>query len=195
MPFELDRVRFSTPDIIVPLAIRGLGTPNPYSLSKSTAIQLQFAWQRTTHLYCFTFLASKPWGKGNPTARLLFRGQKINTDFFVLKLFGHSRDIPPSIPKYPAKKFGLPGFQGTYRTFWPPPLHVEDPIPPEDIRTKKVWLRVPFSSLIFVGQNAFHMYGNALEKVPFLVFEAVSGKFLNIQLCLAQSCWCSTDVY
>ena len=33
-----------------------------------------------------------------------------------------SRDIPP-------QKFGFSGFQRTYRTFWPPPLHVEDPPP------------------------------------------------------------------
>ena len=29
----------------------------------------------------------------------------------------------------PVKKLGFPGFQETYRTFWPPPLHVENPHP------------------------------------------------------------------
>ena len=63
------------------------------------------------------------------------REPKLNRDLFFLKLFGRPQDIPPKIPGYPAKKFGFPGLRRTYRTFWPPPVHVEDPHP--DIRTKK----------------------------------------------------------
>ena len=33
------------------------------------------------------------------------------------------------IPRYPAEKFGLPGFGRTCRPFWPPPVHVEHPRP------------------------------------------------------------------
>ena len=54
----------------------------------------------------------------------------MNTNFFFLKLFGHPQDIPAKsrdIP--PQKSFGFPGFRRTYHTFWPPPLHVEDPHP------------------------------------------------------------------
>ena len=56
------------------------------------------------------------------------RGQNLNT-IYLLKLFGHPRDIPAKIPGYPAQEFGFPGLRRTYRTFWPPLLHVEDPHP------------------------------------------------------------------
>ena len=59
---------------------------------------------------------------------VLDRGQKLNTNLF-LKLFGCPRDIPAKVPGYPAKKLGFPGHRRTYRTFWAPPLHVEDPHP------------------------------------------------------------------
>ena len=36
---------------------------------------------------------------------------------------------PGKVPGYPAKKVWFPWFRGTYRTFWPPPLEVEDPHP------------------------------------------------------------------
>ena len=53
-----------------------------------------------------------------------------------LSIFGHPEDIPAKIPGYPAQKFGFPGFPGTCQTFWPPLLRVENPTPPEDIRTQ-----------------------------------------------------------
>ena len=56
-------------------------------------------------------------------------GRKLNTDFSFLKLFGHHRDIP-QCSGVSHKKVVFPGFQRTYRTFWPPPLHVGDPPPP-----------------------------------------------------------------
>ena len=56
---------------------------------------------------------------------------------------GKSRQI------YPAKKFGFPGFQRTYRTFWSPtPLHVEDPHPTRRYPDQKVWVWVPSFSLV-----------------------------------------------
>ena len=39
------------------------------------------------------------------------------------RFFGHE------IPGYPAKMYVFPGFRGTYQSFAPPPLHVEDPTP------------------------------------------------------------------
>ena len=39
---------------------------------------------------------------------------------------------------YPAKKFGFPGFQRTYRTFGPPPLHVEDAMDRKEFPQKNV---------------------------------------------------------
>ena len=64
-------------------------------------------------------------------------GTKIEHKLFSGQIFRAPRDIPAKIPGYPVKKFSFAGFRRTYRTFWPPPLHVEDPPPPEDIRTKK----------------------------------------------------------
>ena len=64
-------------------------------------------------------------------------GRELNT--FFSQTFRAPPGYPGKIAGYPAKKFGFPGFRRTYRTFWPPLLHVEDPpcTPPEDIRTKK----------------------------------------------------------
>ena len=46
-------------------------------------------------------------------------GQKLNANYFFLKLFGHSQDIRAKSWGYPAEKSGFPGLQGTYRTFGP----------------------------------------------------------------------------
>ena len=67
--------------------------------------------------------------------------------FFVLKLFGHFRDIPAKFPGYPAQKVWFPWFRGAYRTFWPPPLHVEDPYPTGKYPDSKVWVCALFSCL------------------------------------------------
>ena len=68
-------------------------------------------------------------------------------------LFSQTCRAPPGypgkIPGYPAKKFGFPGFRRTYRTFWPPPLQVEDPNPAWRYPDWIVWVWVPFSYLIF----------------------------------------------
>ena len=72
---------------------------------------------------------------GRPTANLavFFGRQKLNTNFFFLKLFGHRRDIPAKSRDIPPKKFDFPGFEGHTELFWPPPLHVEDPYPIQKI--------------------------------------------------------------
>ena len=72
------------------------------------------------------------------------RERKMNKLVF-LKLFGHLRDIPTKSRDIPPKKFGNPGFRGTYRTFRPPPLHVEDPHPIGGYLDPKVWVWVLFS--------------------------------------------------
>ena len=76
---------------------------------------------------CIEFLIQVPKQKN--------RGQELNTNF-SLKIFPISRP-----------KFGFPGFRRTYRTFWPPPHHVEDPHPTLAYPDQKVWVWVPFSSL------------------------------------------------
>ena len=42
----------------------------------------------------------------------LFRGRKLNTNFFSLKLLGHPRDILEKIPGDPARKLVSLGFEG-----------------------------------------------------------------------------------
>ena len=54
-------------------------------------------------------------------------GDENWTQTFFLKLFGHRRHIPAKSRDIPPKEVWFPWFRGTYRTFWPPPLHVEDP--------------------------------------------------------------------
>ena len=59
------------------------------------------------HLFCKELLVAT------------FRGQKLNTNFFFLKLLGHPPDIPAKIGKYPAQKFGVPGFWRRTKLFGP----------------------------------------------------------------------------
>ena len=61
-----------------------------------------------------------------------FRGQNWTQTFFS-QTFRALPGYPGKIPGYPPKKVWFPGFRGTYRTFWPPPLHVEDPQPTRKI--------------------------------------------------------------
>ena len=81
----------------------------------------------------------KPKHRTPPQKKNKNRGQKLDTTF-VLKLFGRPWDIPPNPGIFP-------GFRRTCRTFWPPPLHVEDPHPTQTCPDQKVWVWVPFSSL------------------------------------------------
>ena len=55
-------------------------------------------------------------------------GRGLNTNLFSQTLRA-TPGYPSKIPGYFAKRFGIPGFRRTYRIFWPPPLHVEDPHP------------------------------------------------------------------
>ena len=68
---------------------------------------------------------------------LTFRDERIEPKTFFSQTFRALPGYPGKIPAYPGKKVWFPGLRGTYRTFWPPPLHVEDPTPPENIRTQK----------------------------------------------------------
>ena len=89
-------------------------------------------FSETGRLFCQTFL-----GNGNWTQTF----------------FSQTFRVPPypgKIPGYPAQKVWFPWFRGTYRTFWPPPVHVEDPYPTGKYPDQKVWVWVPFSSLIFL---------------------------------------------
>ena len=65
------------------------------------------------------------------------RGQELNANF-VSQTFRAPPGYPGKIPGYPAKKFGFPGFRRTYRTFWPPPIHVKDPHPTRQYPDRKV---------------------------------------------------------
>ena len=65
------------------------------------------------------------------------RERKLNTNFFFLKLFGRSRDIPAKSRDIPPKKFDFPGFEGRIELFGPHPFTWKTPTPLENIRTKK----------------------------------------------------------
>ena len=53
--------------------------------------------------------------------RLISLEDKNWTQTFFSQTFRAPPGYPGKIPGHPAKKFGFPGFQRTYRTFWPPP--------------------------------------------------------------------------
>ena len=72
------------------------------------------------------------------------RGRELNVPFFS-QTFRAPPGYPGKIPGYPAKKVRFPWFRGTYRTFWPPPLHVEDPYPTGKYPDSKVWVCALFS--------------------------------------------------
>ena len=64
---------------------------------------------------------------------------KGHTELFGLHVEDHHRQNPGISPK----KFVFPA----YRTFSPPPLHVEDPHPTGRYLDPKVWVCAPFSCL------------------------------------------------
>ena len=79
---------------------------------------------------------------------LRFEGRELNTNF----LFQTFR-APPGYPGQnlgiSRQKVGFLGFRRTYRSFWPPPLHVGEAQPTRRYPDQKVWVWAPFSSLRF----------------------------------------------
>ena len=73
------------------------------------------------------------------------RGPKLNTNIFS-QTFRPPPDIPAKSRDIPPKCLVSlsPGFRGTYRTFWPPPLHMEDSQPTGRYGDQKVWVWVSF---------------------------------------------------
>ena len=65
------------------------------------------------------------------------RGQKLNTNCFFSKLFGHRRDVLAKSRDIPPKKFDFPGFEGHTELFGPHPFMWKTPTPPENIRAQK----------------------------------------------------------
>ena len=76
----------------------------------------------------------------------IYRERRLNANFFS-QTFRAPPGCPGKIPGYPAKRVWFPWFRGTYRTFRPPPLHVEDPHPTGGYPDPKVWVWAPFSCL------------------------------------------------
>ena len=74
---------------------------------------------------------------------LIIRERKLNTNFFA-QTFRAPPGCPGKSPGYPAKRVWIPWLRGTYRTFWPPPLHVKETHPTGRFPDQKVWVWVPF---------------------------------------------------
>ena len=72
---------------------------------------------------------------------VIFREQKLNTIVFS-QTFRAPLGYPSKIPGYPARKVWFPWLRGTHRTFWPPPVHVEDAYPTGKYPDQKVLLKV-----------------------------------------------------
>ena len=77
-----------------------------------------------------------------------FRGRELNANFFFLELLGRPRDIRAKSRSIRPKSFVSLGFEGHAELFGPHPFTRKTPTPPEDIRSQKVLVWVPFSSLM-----------------------------------------------
>ena len=93
--------------------------------------------------------------------RLQSRERKLNT-FFSSSFSGAPR-ISRQSPGMSRQKCWFPGFRGTYRTFWPPPLHVEDLHPTGRCPDQKVWVLVPFSCLTESPSSASYFQRRLIE--------------------------------
>ena len=74
-------------------------------------------------------------------------GDENWTKRFFLKLFGRLRDIPAKSGTSRQKSL-VPWFRGTCRTFRPPPFHMENPHPTGGYPDPKVWVWVPFETIL-----------------------------------------------
>ena len=74
-------------------------------------------------------------------------GTKIEHNFFS-QTFGHRRDILSKSRDIRPKKFDFPGFEGHTEHFGPHPFAWKTPTPTRKYPDQKVWVWVPFSSLI-----------------------------------------------
>ena len=95
--------------------------------------------------------SSPPKFRGYGLTRCVFLGAKNWTQLFFSRTFEISgaAGISQQNPGISAQKVWFPWFWGTYRTFWPPPLHMEDPYPTGKYPNSKVWVWVLFPCLIF----------------------------------------------
>ena len=64
------------------------------------------------------------------------RGPKLNTNF-LFSNFSVAPGISWQNPGISRQTVWFSGFRGTYQTFWPPPLHVEDALPHRKISGPK----------------------------------------------------------
>ena len=81
-------------------------------------------------------------------------GPKLNTNFFFIKLFGRSRDIPAKSRDIPPKRFCFPGFEGHTELFGPHPFTWKTPTPPENIRTQKFGFGFLFRACTKTSQHS-----------------------------------------
>ena len=68
----------------------------------------------------------------------MFLGDENWAQTFSSQTFQAPPKYPGKIRDIPPKKVWFPWFRGAHRTFWPPPLHVEDPHPTEKYPDSKV---------------------------------------------------------
>ena len=93
-----------------------------------------------------TYLHESVWWLRDEAAKVLWRTRIEHKPFFSLKLFGRPRDIPAKSQDIPPKSLVSLGFEGHTELFDPHPFTWKTPTPPENIRTRKFGVWVPFSS-------------------------------------------------
>ena len=87
---------------------------------------------------------------------------------------------PGQIPKYPANKFVFPGFRGTYRIFWPPPIYMEEAHLTWRYPDAKIWVCASCSCLRHMREIGVQCGKIAVSTGKPCNFGAQNGSFLPI---------------
>ena len=104
-------------------------------------------WNTGPGLFGFIYRLGVPKGRFGEGGEI---SRELNTNF-LFSSFSSAPGISRPIPGISRQKFGFPGLRGAYRTFWPPPLHVEEPHPTWRYPDPKVWVCALFLALSIVG--------------------------------------------
>ena len=128
------------------------------------------SYSKVTQVEKVTFesLLSNFWvtftGTPKVTFESLFRVFELFGVWGSVGLLSGTPGISRQMPGHPAQEVWFPWFRGTYRTFWPPPVHVKDPYPTGKYPDQKAWVWVPFSSLTETIMRTFSQYRTSTVK-------------------------------
>ena len=135
----------------------GVGFPSRIQCIKNFeggGLRGSWGWRlRSNFAAPFLYVYVLFWGLALIARQKKNRGRELNTNLFFLANFSGAPGIAQAKSRdIPAKKCRFPGIRRTYRTFWPPPLHVEGPHP---IRRNCRTIQFGFGFLFLLCKIAF----------------------------------------